>query len=235
MDDRRYKLAELAEIVGLSEPTIRSYIQKGLIRGAGTTGPNAFYTEDHLVRLRAITLLRDEGRSLNEVRGVLLGKDTREVRELVRELSGEEDLPEDPLDLVEKAEADRIRRRMQSADLSPFGDARVEQDNLEELSLALPADYSLAPSEARMEMLAEEREHPSSASRETRPRRPSSSAPAAFEVPPTDLGARPAWIIPVSEDVDLVVRNVGNREELRRYRKLADRMRFQLEKERHGK
>jgi DNA-binding transcriptional MerR regulator len=71
--DKRYTLEELVERTGIEARTIRSYIQRGLLRGPEAMGPKAYYVPYHLRRLEAIKLLKDYyGLKLGEVRQILL-------------------------------------------------------------------------------------------------------------------------------------------------------------------
>jgi DNA-binding transcriptional MerR regulator len=58
MSNGSYSLAELAEVTGLEERTIRSYIERGLLAGANARGRAASYSDEHLARLNIIMSLR---------------------------------------------------------------------------------------------------------------------------------------------------------------------------------
>lgn len=90
MSRRTYTLRELADSVDLRPRTVRSYIEKGLLRGPEVMGPGAVYSEDHLLRLRLIRTLRDLGVSLDEIRRRLQPLGTEEIRSL---LAGEAEFP----------------------------------------------------------------------------------------------------------------------------------------------
>ena len=71
--EEQFTLAELAERLGVHPRTIRSYIEKGLLRGPEGAGRGARYTSYHLQRLRAIWVLKDlRGLPMPEVRRRLL-------------------------------------------------------------------------------------------------------------------------------------------------------------------
>ncbi|AKQ69313.1 Transcriptional regulator, MerR family [Myxococcus hansupus] len=53
-----WKLAELAEAVGVSSRTVRYYVQRGLLPAPPFRGPDTVYGEEHLVRLKAIRVLQ---------------------------------------------------------------------------------------------------------------------------------------------------------------------------------
>ena len=83
MDADRYGLDELADRVDVEKRTIRSYVQQGLLRGPEAMGRNAYYTLDHLVRLKAIRFLRQfEGMSLDDIRPRLLAMGDEQVADL---------------------------------------------------------------------------------------------------------------------------------------------------------
>ena len=63
--EARFKIDELAEATDLSRRTIHHYIAQGLIpRARGGAGPAAYYDEEHYLRLRAISRLKEMGLSL---------------------------------------------------------------------------------------------------------------------------------------------------------------------------
>jgi len=64
-----YKLAELANAVGMSPRTVRLYVKQGMLPAPVFRGWATTYSEECLVRLRAIRRLRKEERlGLDEVR-----------------------------------------------------------------------------------------------------------------------------------------------------------------------
>ena len=121
-----YTLEELAELTGITARTIRSYIEKGLLPGPGSTGPKARYSDQHLDKLKTILHLK-QGPGLNldlgDIRQLLMTvsdqalrevntqeqargeslNDTRSVLEYIRRVAGE------------APEAPRSVRRAQSA------------------------------------------------------------------------------------------------------------------------
>jgi DNA-binding transcriptional MerR regulator len=54
-----YSLTDLSDMTGIEPRTIRSYFERGLLRGADRLGPGASYGPYHLDRLRVIRRLRD--------------------------------------------------------------------------------------------------------------------------------------------------------------------------------
>ena len=71
--DSELTLAELAELLDMQPRTIRSYIERDLLRGPEVGGRGARYTDYHVTRLQAIRALKDfRGLPLAEVRRRLL-------------------------------------------------------------------------------------------------------------------------------------------------------------------
>jgi len=72
--DRKYTIAELAGLTGVSRRTVRFYVQRGLVPAPLGAGRGHYYTEDHLTRIRAIRQLQEHGLSLEEIEGRFRGK-----------------------------------------------------------------------------------------------------------------------------------------------------------------
>lgn len=64
----RFTLAELVEATGLSERTIRYYIEQGIVMRAKGRGRSSYYTPEHLERLARVADLRERGLSLAEIK-----------------------------------------------------------------------------------------------------------------------------------------------------------------------
>jgi DNA-binding transcriptional MerR regulator len=64
----RFSLGELVEATGLSDRTIRYYIEQGIVMGAKGRGRTSYYTPEHLQRLARVADLRKRGLSLSEIR-----------------------------------------------------------------------------------------------------------------------------------------------------------------------
>lgn len=69
-----YGLAELAEISGVSERTIRYYQNERLLPKPAKKGRDAVYDTDHKDRLAVITELRDRGLTLQNIRDLVASK-----------------------------------------------------------------------------------------------------------------------------------------------------------------
>lgn len=84
-DRRVYDLTELSDRARVTPRTVRYYIQQGLLRAPGITGPGAKYGEDHLNRLRLIRRLQQIHLPLAEIRRRLEMLSDPEVRDLLAE------------------------------------------------------------------------------------------------------------------------------------------------------
>lgn len=79
----RYTLEDLSGETGLSTRTIRHYIGLGLLPGPEALGRNAWYSEEHLDRLKCIQVLRDAtGSSLSDLRPVLNSLTGTQIRDI---------------------------------------------------------------------------------------------------------------------------------------------------------
>ena len=78
-----YTIAELSEISGVNRRNIHFYVQQGLLSPPEGAGLGARYTEEHLLRLRAIPILRNHGLRLDEIRARLAGMDASAVAALL--------------------------------------------------------------------------------------------------------------------------------------------------------
>lgn len=82
ISNRRLDLAELAELAGMTARNVRAYQQRGLIDAPVRQGRRAYYTWDHLTRLRIVSALHEHGLTLRMI-GDLLARGTADS-ELVR-------------------------------------------------------------------------------------------------------------------------------------------------------
>ena len=84
--DSELTLAELAALLDMQPRTIRSYIERDLLRGPEVGGRGARYTDYHVTRLQAIRALKDfRGLPLAEVRRRLLSVTGPELVSLASE------------------------------------------------------------------------------------------------------------------------------------------------------
>ena len=70
MGDGSYSVEDLERLLGLKGRTIHYWTQEGLFEGPGA-GRGARYTDEHLAKLFLIQKLREEGRSLAEIKTAL--------------------------------------------------------------------------------------------------------------------------------------------------------------------
>ena len=66
-DETEYSLGELAERSGLPERTIRYYIARGVLAEPARRGRGAYYTGEHLQRLKSIMQSQKQGLTLTEI------------------------------------------------------------------------------------------------------------------------------------------------------------------------
>ena len=78
-----YTAAALARAVGLRVPTIHHYLQEGLLPSPPRRGPATVYTEEHLLRLRALRKMRMEGLSLARIKRRLPAMSLDQLRAMV--------------------------------------------------------------------------------------------------------------------------------------------------------
>lgn len=78
-------LAGLADQSGVSERTIRYYIQFGLLPAPEGTGPKSRYGKSHLGRLRVIRMLQDRHLPLSAIRKVLAQRSEKEIVRMAEE------------------------------------------------------------------------------------------------------------------------------------------------------
>ncbi|RKH37767.1 MerR family transcriptional regulator [Corallococcus interemptor] len=95
-----WKLAALAEEVGVSPRTVRYYVQRGLLPAPPFKGPDTVYGEEHRVRLKAIRVLQARFLPLDAIQAELLRLSPEELRRLsespVGPGSGMPPVPEEP-------------------------------------------------------------------------------------------------------------------------------------------
>ncbi len=65
---KNLSIEELAQASGLSVRTVRYYISEGIVEGPQGRGKNASYSDLHLLRLRVIRRLVENGVSLKEIK-----------------------------------------------------------------------------------------------------------------------------------------------------------------------
>lgn len=80
-----YDLTELCRTAGVTQRTVRYYIQQGLLEPPDSRGPKARYGEAHLQRLRLIKRLQRRHLPLAEIRRMLDELDEASVEEALGE------------------------------------------------------------------------------------------------------------------------------------------------------
>jgi Ca-activated chloride channel family protein len=77
VDDDGFTLGELCDLAGVTQRTVRYYIQQGLLPAATRSGPGVRYPASMLKRLKFIRLSQEDGRPLARIRDDLerLGPD----------------------------------------------------------------------------------------------------------------------------------------------------------------
>lgn len=68
MDNETYDIQELVKASGIPRRTIHFYVQQRLLPPPEGAGLAAYYTGQHLVRLRLIPILRQQGLRLDDIR-----------------------------------------------------------------------------------------------------------------------------------------------------------------------
>lgn len=118
-------LARLADQSGVSERTIRYYIQFGLLPAPEGAGPRSRYGRSHLGRLRLIRMLQDRHLPLSAIRKVLARRSEREIARIA-ESSGRK-APTSALDYVRSL----LGSDAEGASLSMFAPRPVEPHGVE--------------------------------------------------------------------------------------------------------
>lgn len=78
-----FDLAQLSDQAGVSQRTVRYYIQQGLLPSPESRGPGAHYGIEHLERLTLIRKLQREHLPLGEIRKRLDALSPEEIRDLL--------------------------------------------------------------------------------------------------------------------------------------------------------
>jgi DNA-binding transcriptional MerR regulator len=78
-----FDIQKLVRESGIPRRTIHFYVQQGILPPPQGAGLAAFYTEDHLLRLRLVPVMRQEGLRLDEIRERLAKMTPEEMRQVV--------------------------------------------------------------------------------------------------------------------------------------------------------
>src|SRR6185295_1920240 len=80
-----YTIGELVSLSGVNRRNVHFYVQQGLLPPPQGAGLGARYTDEHLLCLRAIPILRNRGLRLDEIRERLAGSDARSIEAMIVE------------------------------------------------------------------------------------------------------------------------------------------------------
>jgi DNA-binding transcriptional MerR regulator len=94
MSDTILSIQDLSDQTGLPRRTIHFYIQQELLPPAQGSGLGAFYQREHLVRLKLIPILRQQGLRLDDIRQKFNALSAAELEDL---LAKSENSPHPPL------------------------------------------------------------------------------------------------------------------------------------------
>jgi DNA-binding transcriptional MerR regulator len=83
MNDRELTIQELSDSSGISRRNIYFYTQQGILPPPEGAGLAARYSEIHLLRLKAIPILRSQGLRLDDIRQRLKGESLDGLRQIV--------------------------------------------------------------------------------------------------------------------------------------------------------
>lgn len=80
-----YTISELISLSGVNRRNVHFYVQQGLLPPPHGAGLAARYSDEHLLHLRAIPVLRNRGLRLDQIRERLAGADTHSIQALLSE------------------------------------------------------------------------------------------------------------------------------------------------------
>ena len=78
MQEKKYNIGQLAELTGLSRRTIRFYIQSELVPPPHGAGRGHYYDTSHLQILQRICSLKDNKKSLEQIKREIKGESSIE-------------------------------------------------------------------------------------------------------------------------------------------------------------
>ena len=82
MTQSEYTIQELSELTGLPRRTIHFYVQQEIIPPPEGAGLGAYYTDIHLLRLKLVPILRQQGLRLDDIREKFQGGGEAELVKL---------------------------------------------------------------------------------------------------------------------------------------------------------
>ena len=80
-----YTIGELASLSGVNRRNVHFYVQQGLLPPPQGAGLGARYSDEHLLCLRAIPVLRNRGLRLDQIRERLAGANAKVIEALIDE------------------------------------------------------------------------------------------------------------------------------------------------------
>ena len=80
-----YAIGDLADLAGVSRRTVRYYVQEGLLPAPLGLGRGSHYGPVHLEQLLKVKAMQEAGRTLDEIKRVLGGKEERAALEHTEE------------------------------------------------------------------------------------------------------------------------------------------------------
>ena len=89
MQTSMYEIQELVNLTGVPRRNIYFYVQQGLLPPPVGAGLAARYTEEHLLRLRLLPLLRRKGLKLDQIREQMAALSSTELQKLLEREAGQ--------------------------------------------------------------------------------------------------------------------------------------------------
>jgi DNA-binding transcriptional MerR regulator len=86
MESPEYTIQEIIQLSGLPRRTIYFYIQQNLLPSPEGAGLAARYSQQHLLRLKLIPLLRGQGLRLDQIREKMASLSIKEAQDLLTQL-----------------------------------------------------------------------------------------------------------------------------------------------------
>ncbi|WNI19633.1 MerR family transcriptional regulator [Actinacidiphila sp. ITFR-21] len=120
---REYRVEELAEAAGIPVRTLRFYRERRLLPPPRRAGRIAWYSEDHLARLRTIAALLERGHTLGGIAELIAAWENGRTLDGVAELLGLEGAPAPPW-------SDETPVRLSPQALADYFGEDVSPDNL---------------------------------------------------------------------------------------------------------
>jgi DNA-binding transcriptional MerR regulator len=94
MTQSEYTIQELSDLTGLPRRTIHFYVQQEIIPPPAGAGLGAYYTDNHLLRLKLVPVLRQQGLRLDDIRDKFHGTGEAELGKLYERSNQKVDKPD---------------------------------------------------------------------------------------------------------------------------------------------